>query len=41
MATTIHLGDCMQACNKCMENYHSTINGICPMCYTNLTKENN
>ena len=39
MATTFHLGDCMQACNKCLENYHSMIEGVCPMCYTDLTNK--
>jgi len=40
MATTFHLGDCMQACNKCMDNYHEQfIGGVCPTCYTEVTSK--
>ena len=35
MSETLHLGDCMQACNKCTDNYHAQfINAPCDMCYT-------
>ena len=41
MAITYHLGDCMQACDKCAANYHAAFDEICPLCYADLTKENN
>jgi hypothetical protein len=41
VATTYHLGDCMQACDKCMENYHSAFDEICPLCYADLTTKEN
>ncbi len=41
MAVTFHLGDCMNACNKCMDNYHSQFNDVCPTCYTELTSKVN
>ena len=41
MATTYHLGDCLQACHKCTENYHEQFKDVCPTCYSELlTKEN-
>lgn len=41
MATTYHLSDCLQACNKCTENYHEQFKDVCPTCYSELLRENN
>ena len=30
--TAIHLGDCLNGCEVCRENYHDGREGVCPDC---------